>query len=359
MTDRPTPLTPPDCDLRDFSKIMIDVTRLFASTFNAKASRDPLAWMIGHKLWYRSWHQVPAASLPNDEDELCYLAELGFDVKSFRKARALAMHGWIECSDGRLYHPVVAEAARVAWESKLRRRHGTECARIKKHNQRHGTNLVSPDFDSFVASGCRPVDLAVPRDDALKSPVCPRGQPEVSPGTNSNVPRETPSKGEGEGKGYKISKSPSDSSISDPDRPPPVSLPAIIHRPDEVQQAFERHDVLRREFVSNARNVDLTPARRLQLAARLKELGGIAGWEEVLAIIRGSPFLRGDASRNGFVPLIDWLLKPANLRKVREGNYDDDDHNHHSGSASSGAARSSRSPVDAVSRALDALGAGG
>lgn len=67
----PEPLTPPDCDLRDFGRIMIDITRLFGSSFNAKASRHPLAWMLGHKLWYRSWHQLPAASLPDDDDELC------------------------------------------------------------------------------------------------------------------------------------------------------------------------------------------------------------------------------------------------------------------------------------------------
>ena len=118
----PAPLTPSGCDLRDFPRLMIDVPRLFASTFNATASRNPLAWMVGHKLWYRSWHQSPAGSLPNDDDELCHLAELGFDVKSFKKAKALAMRGWVECSDGRLYHPVVCEAALEGWQEKLRQR---------------------------------------------------------------------------------------------------------------------------------------------------------------------------------------------------------------------------------------------
>lgn len=116
------PLTPPGCDLRDFPKLMIDVPRLFASTFNATASRNPLAWMIGHKLWYRSWHQVPAGSLPADPDDLCHLAELGFDRKSFDKAKALAMRGWVECDDGRLYHPVVCEVALESWQEKLRQR---------------------------------------------------------------------------------------------------------------------------------------------------------------------------------------------------------------------------------------------
>lgn len=197
----PDPLTPAECDLRDFSRLMIDITRLFSSTFNAKASKYPLAWMIGHKLWYRSWHQVPAASLPDDDDELCYLAEMGFDLRSFAKAKALAMHGWIKCADGRLYHPVVAEAARDAWQSKLRRKHSTECARIKKHNQRHKTEHSMPTFEDFLAGGCQPMSLETARDTRPTSPDCPSGHEEMSPRTTGDVPRENTSKGKGEGKG--------------------------------------------------------------------------------------------------------------------------------------------------------------
>lgn len=116
------PFTPPRCDLRDFPRMSIDIPRLFSSGFNASASRAPLAWMVGHKLWYRSWHQVPAASLPDDDEELCHLAELGFDLRTFRKAKPLAMRGWLLCSDGRLYHPVVAAAALEAWLEKLNQR---------------------------------------------------------------------------------------------------------------------------------------------------------------------------------------------------------------------------------------------
>jgi len=100
----------------------IDVTRLFGSSFNAQASASPIAWMVGHKLWYRSWHQVPAASLPDDEGELCHLAELGFDLKTFRKVRAAAMRGWVKADDGRLYHPVIAEMALISWLEKLLQR---------------------------------------------------------------------------------------------------------------------------------------------------------------------------------------------------------------------------------------------
>lgn len=151
----PDPLTPADCDLRDFGKMMIDLTRLFGSGFNARASRNPLAWMLGHKLWYRSWHQMPAASLPDDDDELCYLAELGFDRVTWDSVRDMAMHGWIKCSDGRLYHPVVAEEALNAWARKLKKRFMTYCATLRKHNERHPNDrLEAPKYEEWQTLGC-------------------------------------------------------------------------------------------------------------------------------------------------------------------------------------------------------------
>ncbi len=147
----PAPLTPPGCDLRDFPKLMIDIPRLFASGFNATASRKPLAWMLGHKLWYRSWHQVPAGSLPNDDDELCHLAELGFDTKSFGQVRALAMRGWVECSDGRLYHPVVCEAALEGWQEKLRQRLSSGKGNESRWGVTFDPSIVADDLRQLIA----------------------------------------------------------------------------------------------------------------------------------------------------------------------------------------------------------------
>jgi hypothetical protein len=107
------PLTPPDCDLRAFPTMPLDAVRLFGSQFHAIASDG--AWRAGVTLWLRSWHQVPAASLPDDDVQLARLAELGRDVKSWKKIRAHALHGWIACDDGRLYHPVISEMATAAW----------------------------------------------------------------------------------------------------------------------------------------------------------------------------------------------------------------------------------------------------
>lgn len=108
-----TPLTPHDCDLRAFPTMPMDAVRLFGSEFHAVAS--DAAWRAGVTLWLRSWHQMPAASLPDDDVQLARLAELGKDVKAWAKIRAQALHGWVKCDDGRLYHPVVAEMAMSAW----------------------------------------------------------------------------------------------------------------------------------------------------------------------------------------------------------------------------------------------------
>lgn len=111
--DLPEPPVPSDCDLTEFQFTPIYRSRLFGSLFHAKA--DDAEWRAGVTLWLKAWDQVPAGSLPNDETALCRLAELGRDVKTWAKVRARALHGWFECSDGRLYHNVVAEGVLDAW----------------------------------------------------------------------------------------------------------------------------------------------------------------------------------------------------------------------------------------------------
>ena len=110
-------MTPKDCDLRDYHWMPLDVLRLRDSTVASLENAE--AFRCAVLLWCASWHQIPAASLPDDELQLARLSGYGRDIKTFRIARnADAMRGWTKCSDGRLYHPVVAEKARESWESK-------------------------------------------------------------------------------------------------------------------------------------------------------------------------------------------------------------------------------------------------
>jgi len=189
------PLTPAECDLQDFPFMPLHVARLRDS--DLAATVDPEAAWYAVMLWAASWHQIPAASLPNDDQVLTRLCGLGRDLKTFRKNRAGAMHGFVLCDDDRWYHPVVAEQANFAWKAKLEQRWRTECARIKKHNQRHETDVSAPTLEEFIASGCEQVPLTAPP----KSPTCPQGH-------GGEVPRENTSKRqgqrEGEGQGESI-----------------------------------------------------------------------------------------------------------------------------------------------------------
>lgn len=69
-------------------------------------------------LWLESWHQVPCGSLPNNDRMLAHLSQAG---AKWSRVRAAALRGWVKCSDGRLYEPGLAEAAKRAWAAKVRR----------------------------------------------------------------------------------------------------------------------------------------------------------------------------------------------------------------------------------------------
>lgn len=172
MADLPEPLTPPDCDLREFPFMPLDVGRLRDSKLVSHV--PPAQCFFAVILWCASWHQIPAASLPDDDIELARLAGFGFVVKEWKKVRAGALYGWLKCADGRLYHPVVAEKALTAWQSKHEQRWKSECARIKKHNQRHGTSIAYPTLDEFLSP-----DYVDPTKGGKRS---------VSPGTNEPRP---------------------------------------------------------------------------------------------------------------------------------------------------------------------------
>jgi hypothetical protein len=149
---KPAPLTPPHCDLRDFSWMPLDVVRLRDSDLTVLASGD--AFRAACLLWCASWHQVPAASLPTDDRLLANLAGYGRDMKGWSDVRDDALRGFVECSDGRLYHPVVAEKALEANDQrkaqKERTRKATDARRGGKrdgdHNdERHGQNKSPSD----------------------------------------------------------------------------------------------------------------------------------------------------------------------------------------------------------------------
>jgi len=64
----------------------------------------------------------------------------------------------------------------------------------------------------------------------------------------------------------------------------------------------------------------LTAARSKQLAGRIKDAGGLDGWQAALQKAGESDFLCGRSGAwNGFC--FDWMTKAANFTKLMEGNY--------------------------------------
>jgi len=114
------PLTPADCDLRGMAWMPLFGHRLFASDFDARATDTEFRCAI--RLWWAAWQQVPAASLPDEDRVLCHLSGLGRDMKTWLKVKASALHGFIKCSDGRLYHKALSAEALEAWDRRVKER---------------------------------------------------------------------------------------------------------------------------------------------------------------------------------------------------------------------------------------------
>lgn len=118
--DRPAPLVPLGCDLRrGFPHIMLDFREMQATRFWLICKRRPELAFYFMNLSFASWHEVPAASLPNDDDVLADWARCPPERWDLMKADLLTGAGWCLCSDGRWHHPLHAERAIAAWVSML------------------------------------------------------------------------------------------------------------------------------------------------------------------------------------------------------------------------------------------------
>lgn len=114
MNNSKIPLTPKECDVSNFPFMPLDIDRLLNSeTWILGDDSEKVASMT---LWLKSWSQIPAASIPNNDKMLAHLSGMG---TKWKKVKDHALRGWVDGGDGRLYHHVVAEKALEAWIEKL------------------------------------------------------------------------------------------------------------------------------------------------------------------------------------------------------------------------------------------------
>jgi uncharacterized protein YdaU (DUF1376 family) len=136
MTDLPDPLTPPamvgpEVDLRGFSGFMLNVDRLLASELVALGKPEE-CW-AAVMLWCRAWKQSPPASLPNDDRILAAFSGSG---SRWPKVKEVALRGFVLCSDGRLYHQVLADEANAAWQKRKAYKADQERLKVWRANKK-------------------------------------------------------------------------------------------------------------------------------------------------------------------------------------------------------------------------------
>lgn len=121
MTALPAPPIPADIDMRDYRYMPLEVVRLRDSTLAVKVSAE--AFRAAVLLWCASWHQMPAGSLPDDDRVLARLAGID-NIRTWKRVREEALHGFQKCSDSRLYHHLICERAANNWDLKGKRSRG-------------------------------------------------------------------------------------------------------------------------------------------------------------------------------------------------------------------------------------------
>ena len=137
MSDLPEPMTPADCNLRGLPFMPLQVVQLLDSDLFIKSTGDEFKAAVAR--WCKSWNQIPGGSLPDDDQILEALS----CSKAWKKVKPMAMRGWVKCSDGRLYHPVVAQNAMQAWGGREDHREVTENKKSRQQRWRERVREIS------------------------------------------------------------------------------------------------------------------------------------------------------------------------------------------------------------------------
>jgi uncharacterized protein YdaU (DUF1376 family) len=151
MSNLPAPLVEAHVDCSDLPGFMLNTERLMSSELLALHGNEVLGAAL--LLWCRAWKQRPAASLPDDDQVVAAFARL--PLKKFRAIREAVMRGFVKCSDGRLYHGVLAVEAAKAYERKIafRKRRAADATRLKDWRiSKRETANETPDETGFTTS---------------------------------------------------------------------------------------------------------------------------------------------------------------------------------------------------------------
>lgn len=275
------PLTPPDCNCQGLPFMPLEVGRLVDSDLVALSSGDEFKAAV--MLWAKSWTQIPAASLPDDDRILARMA--GYSLTEWPALKAMALKGWELCSDGRLYHPLIAD---LAVKASLKRRGQAERANSRWAKARTGkTASAMPRHEKSHATASK--------SDATAYATAMQGTVKVE-GT------EPPLAPQGDEALFELER----------DETPPI---------DEVRIAFDAwNDLARSCGLPVAKTLD--DGRRKTIGKRLAS-GGLDAWRAALRAVSVSRHCRGENDR-GWRADLDFVCQAKSWRRLIEGSYGED-----------------------------------
>lgn len=323
MADQlPDPLVPAEVDLRDFAYMPLDVVRLMRSSAWRKIRRAPELGYWSVNLWASSWHEVPAASLPDDDDELADFARC--EPKTWDKVKAKVLAGWVKCSDGRLYHPVVAEKALEAWAKMNGQRKRTHAAReaLKRKLLETATKDVAAILTAPAATSVTETATASKGTEGTGT----EGNRTDSEEAASSVPREEPLvETESTAAGDQQSAHPEAQAVEPHaklvDQPEDdLAMPPALARRQLEDRAYALWSALAQELGLPDAGF-LNSALRPALGLRLTECGGLDGWNLALTKLREAKYLRNDDDTPKWWVNLKWFVDPGNFTGLMEGRY--------------------------------------
>lgn len=147
----PRPPVPETLSFRTLSYMPLFVERLKKSKAWAMARSEAFLGFYLINLWTAAFYEIPATSLPNDDDLLAQFA--GCDLKTWGKVRDKALHKFRLHSDGRLYHPELVEHAKKVLESREKDRLKHQRYRGGGRQQNEGLSDASHGTDGGTDAG--------------------------------------------------------------------------------------------------------------------------------------------------------------------------------------------------------------
>lgn len=145
----PEPLVSAEIDISKLDGFMLDTVRLLGSELVALSTGEEFKAAV--LLWCRAWKQTPPCSLPADDRVLASFAMV--PPNRWSKVKGMALRGFVTCSDGRLYHKVLAADCLRAWEALTKRRDRTKAAtearmRVSQNERDEERNVQRDDTTS-------------------------------------------------------------------------------------------------------------------------------------------------------------------------------------------------------------------